>query len=368
MGAPIFKITLATSAAQSKKVRLWASTWNNSTLLEELGYRHTVESSEKVTWSFHQIERGESGTRHIQGVVYLRNPTSMVGLTKLFGTEKIHWEPCRESAAVNKKYCSKEECRVEGPWESGTMPEQGKRGDLSTLLALARTGASDVQLWESNPSSMARYYRAVEKCREVFRPRRRWTTTNIVLWCGRTGTGKTRKAWWLAEQHCPGVEPCDVLPFESKARTWLDGYSNHKVVIMDDMTVDGMSLGLFLRLTDRYPCRVQVKGAVVNWAPELIIWTSNKHPREWFPQLKSEQALGPVIRRLTENGSRIERMQAVWQPPSSGTPGPSSPTSMAEHLEAAMFPDGVPFEMPEPATETYNAIDEEAFPYHGMNE
>ncbi len=59
---------------------------------------------------------------------------------------------------------------------------------------------------------------------------------------------------------------------------WFDGYEGQKDVIIDDMVPDCMAVGLFLRLFDRYPMSVPIKGAFVNWNPRRVFITSNFCP------------------------------------------------------------------------------------------
>ena len=48
------------------------------------------------------------------------------GVKELTGTA-AHWEPRRGTHQQAAAYCSKEETRIDGPWEVGTPPVQGKR-------------------------------------------------------------------------------------------------------------------------------------------------------------------------------------------------------------------------------------------------
>jgi hypothetical protein len=49
-----------------------------------------------------------------------------------------HAEPARDMAAAIK-YCSKEETRIEGPWEYGTSPIERKQENFKITVAKAKT-------------------------------------------------------------------------------------------------------------------------------------------------------------------------------------------------------------------------------------
>lgn len=63
-----------------------------------------------------QIEVGETGTKHIQGYGYFKNPRSFGSLKKKL--PRAHIEICRNPQA-SIGYCQKLEGRLEGPWLKG---------------------------------------------------------------------------------------------------------------------------------------------------------------------------------------------------------------------------------------------------------
>lgn len=91
--------------------RAWFFTWNNpdtpdtpDTLVSGL---MTLDPKAFIF----QLEIGDSGTPHFQGVICFKNAVRM---PKEFNP-KIHWERCKSWLdAVN--YCQKEETRSAGPW------------------------------------------------------------------------------------------------------------------------------------------------------------------------------------------------------------------------------------------------------------
>lgn len=64
-----------------------------------------------------QLEKGESGTLHYQGAVYVKNPI----VQPRWLDKRIHWQVTK-SWVKAVKYCGKVETRVAGPWYKGVEP------------------------------------------------------------------------------------------------------------------------------------------------------------------------------------------------------------------------------------------------------
>lgn len=94
------------------KSRSWFFTFNNPSE-ENVGpeqMEQYLNMLEPKAWKF-QLERGDEGTLHFQGVVYVKNPIVMPRHV----CKKIHWERTKSWHAA-LKYVGKKETRVEGPW------------------------------------------------------------------------------------------------------------------------------------------------------------------------------------------------------------------------------------------------------------
>jgi len=107
-----------------------------------------------------------------------------------------------------------------------------------------------------------------------------------VFW-GRTGTGKSRRAWDEA-----GLE---AYPKDPLTKFW-DGYRGHQNVVIDEFR-GGISIGHLLRWLDRYPVIVEVKGSSVALRATRIWITSNLDPRLWYPDQDAETT-DALLRRL----------------------------------------------------------------------
>nr|WQA30148.1 MAG: rep protein [Cressdnaviricota sp.] len=102
---------------------------------------------------------------------------------------------------------------------------------------------------------------------------------------------------------------------------WFDGYTGQKRVIFDDFRPWWCEFSWLLRLLDRYPIQVPVKGGFVNFIPEELIITTNKNPEESFGIYRSNEDLQQLRRRLNRvvhfaklSGPRLEPAVEVDTP------------------------------------------------------
>lgn len=152
-------------------------------------------------------------------------------------------------------------------------PKPGKRSDLALIKEKLDRAEPMTDIADQHFSQWVRYHKSFEKYATLIQPDRA-EKTQVVLITGPSGSGKTRcahrmdgSAWWADAN------------FEGK---WFDGYHGQETVVFDDIK-QHLPYRLFLRLMDRYPCDVPVKGGFVKWRPTLMIITSSMHPNQWFP-------------------------------------------------------------------------------------
>lgn len=244
-----------------------------------------------ISWAVWQLERGASAAgTHIQYTVEFRSPVRMSFLTKAW--PGIHADARRGTPEEAKTYCTKERTRIAGPWEKGVFPTgQGHRTDLDILGKTIQDGASFHRLAVSSPSMVIRYSRGIQALKTWhFEPLFRPFLDVIVHW-GATGTGKT----WTVYMENDDVFA--VMTPSSNGHIWFDGYDQQKIVLFDDFRPDWMTSSLLLRLLDKYPMTVEVKGAQVAWNPKKIFITTDAHPSGWFEDSSTTRQL---LRRISE--------------------------------------------------------------------
>jgi len=274
------------NVTQTSKSRTWCFTLNNYTDDEYDRVLQVLRDHSR--YGIVGKEMGESGTPHLQGYVYFTSKRHFGGVKKLFETDRIHLELARGSGEDNRRYCSKDADFV----EFGVLPKQGKRTDLAEIQCALDSGSSTSEVAENYFTQWVVYRRSFEAYSRIRRRKDRTWKSNVVWIYGPTGTGKTYRA--IDEGTRLTLEQ-PWIAFDNSC-TWFDGYQQQKVVIFDDFRGE-CPLAYLLRLLDRYPMVVPVKGDSTNWQPRIIYITSNLPPRECYPTVDIE-LLRPLYRRI----------------------------------------------------------------------
>ena len=229
-----------------------------------------------------QLERGNSDTEflHWQVVAYFKRKLRLRGVRDVFGP--AHAEPTRSQAA--RDYVWKDATAILGTrFELGALPmRRGESADWEAIRDSARAGRLD----DIPGDVYCRLYGNLKRIAVDHMVPVGVVRTVNVFW-GRTGTGKSRRAWDEA-----GFE---AFPKDPRTKFW-DGYRNHDCVVIDEFR-GGIDIGHILRWFDRYPVVVEVKGSSVVLAATKIWITSNIDPRQWYPDLDPE-TLAALLRRL----------------------------------------------------------------------
>lgn len=275
---------------KQERARAWCFTFNNPTTPWEPIFQ-SIYHQHAIRYQIAQKEQGKEGTPHIQGYINFNNPVRFTTVKKLI--PGAHWEIAQGTPEHNQAYCSKEEGRLEGPWEFGKIPRgQGQRMDLDKLKEDLDEGKSLTQIRENHFTAYLRYSRAILDYRLMTAKPRDWEMSIIVLW-GPTGSGKSR--------YCHETYPGAYWKTKNSGQMqFWDGYSGEETIIVDEF-YGWMSWDFMLRFTDRYPCHLEVKHGTVPIAAKTIVFTSNKHPREWYPNVKyGWDEHNPLKRRISE--------------------------------------------------------------------
>lgn len=272
-----------------RQAKNWCFTLNNFTQEE---YDRIHNASELYTYLIIGRERGERGTPHLQGHIVYKTKVSARAVKSHLGN-RAHFE-ISKSPKDSINYC-----RKEGDYlEYGTEPRgRGGRSDLLAVQKAIRDGASIGEIRDQYFGTWVRYHRAIERYYMEVQPRRQWSTEVIVFW-GETGSGKSR-----AVHECAESERTDL--YTHTGTDWFDGYNGQQFVLFDDFGGHEFKLTYLLKLLDRYPMLVPVKGGFVNWVPRKIYITSNKPVNEWYVNATSEHRAA-LKRRITEEKHFIQ--------------------------------------------------------------
>ena len=110
------------------QVRNWIGTLNGiDASFDAEGYLRTMVERGLAKYAVGQLERGsETGRLHLQYFVQMERSRRLAHMRAVI-CDRSHWEPMYGSVAQARAYATKEDTRVEGPWEFGLMSSVGKR-------------------------------------------------------------------------------------------------------------------------------------------------------------------------------------------------------------------------------------------------
>lgn len=261
----------------------------------EIQWDDVFDDKKMVTLAGQQETCPTSGRKHWQIYVKFKNPVRITGAKKALGFGDIHLEAkTYGSDKWMADYCEKERTATPGThFFYGSEVSQGARTDLKGIGDLIKGGAKPKEIAEMEPGMFIQYGQGIERLYRTLRSKKRDFKTEIFIYHGKPGTGKTRKAY---------EENPDAY-FKSKNK-WWDGYDGQDCVIIDDFDPyhQDWNFDYWLTLCDRYPMTVEQKGCSVQFNSKKIIITSNFHPNEWFMDRPNRDAFFRRIENIKDFG------------------------------------------------------------------
>jgi len=226
----------------------------------------------------------DTGKRHLQGYHYYSNARAYPNRAwrKVTDLEENGRDFISNgSPQQNYDYCSK----LGDFWQFGELPKQGARTDWNQAVSDLQAGRDISTVVEHQPQLLP-CIRALERFQTLrLRPLNR--PVNVIVLIGEPGTGKTRWAY-------------DTYPdlYSKPSGHWWDGYNGQETILLDDYYGD-LPYDQLLRVCDRYPINLPIKGGYVYGQYTTVVITSNRQPERWYP----EREVNALIRRI----STIER-------------------------------------------------------------
>lgn len=133
---------------RSTRSRSWFVTWNHpDTPLTQL-----TQQIEGLDQWVGQVERGESGTEHLQFVMRFKNARTFNSVKSAL--PQAHIEVCRDWVAA-VRYCTKESTRVDGPWASHEhlIPKPSYKWEIEPRRRIVKSWQEELEreLLETKP-------------------------------------------------------------------------------------------------------------------------------------------------------------------------------------------------------------------------
>lgn len=230
-------------------------------------YEH---NEEKVRFIVFQKEKcPETERLHWQGYVEFFSPVRITGAKKILKVE-AHMEKRLGTRVQAVDYCTKEESRVDGPFEWGKSNSggQGKRNDLRVFCEAILEKKSMRDCVEDDPGTFVRYYKGLYAYKNLVASRDDRPQIVYFRW-GEPGSGKTK---WVFDTF--GYYDVYQPIIGTNKQVWFDNYDGEKVLLLDDFRGE-IEYSYLLRLLDRYPMLIPIKGGstYAQWC--VVVITSN---------------------------------------------------------------------------------------------
>lgn len=268
--------------------RYWCFTFNNPEWTPDTTLQEAYTEG-RIRYAVFQGEISESGTYHFQGFISLCRAQRLSFMRKLM--PGCHLSLARNAIAA-EAYCRKDDTRNDGPYTIGVWePEKvgsGKRSDLLKLRDAVREGRTIKELIENDELAPAllRHGRAYERLIELYGGTRDWITELHIMF-GPPGVGKTTH---VLDKY-PGAY------WKQPSTGWWDGYTGQRDVVLDEFK-GWLPFHWLLRLADRSPLIVEVKGGQRIFLARRLVIISNFTPTEWYNQTDAGK-WAALFRRIT---------------------------------------------------------------------
>lgn len=247
-----------------------------------------------------QLEKGKNGTEHLQGYIQMGSPQRLSTMRNMFNA-KAHIEVAKGNKNSNIIYCTKADTRIAGPWiypnpkDGETLQDiidQAKKASKSkcdrkidSMFEDVRNKVDEDTLIDRYGQTYLRNFSFINNYVMRITPPRNWIM-NVIVLQGPTGCGKSK---WVFDNY--------ENVFTKMDNRWWDGYDRHQTVLLDDFYGGWIKFADFLKLLDRYPYQIEVKGGARQFVAKNIIITTNAIPSTWYKY----------------NFSRISRRITTWK-------------------------------------------------------
>lgn len=222
----------------------------------------------------------KTGRKHIQGYMRFNKQIYLPTFTKVY--KGVHVESARGTEAECVLYCKKENDYV----EEGQKANPGKRTDLITLKDDVKSGLTYKEIVDKYDDLNWQQLKVLQEYISLFSKKKKRKVPKVIWICGPTGVGKTKE-----------VEDLEDVHYQDDAQ-WWDGYNGQKTIVFDDFRGSQVKFRKLLRILDRLPLKVPVKGKMIDLEAEEYLFTSTKWPHECYS--KEDEDMKQLYRRITK--------------------------------------------------------------------
>ena len=265
-----------------------------------------------------QVEKGhKEETLHIQfGLIFDEtHGKRFYTMKKYFPT--AYMAQARGSNFDIKKYCTKQDTRVEEPFEFGKFVEMRKRTDYEEFQSALKSGASDEELLENFYTLTSTLgFEKINKQRDVMfnsKYKREFRNLETTYIYGDSGVGKTT---FIYEQF--GFENVFRVSYYGKFQ--FNGYNGEKILLLDEFSGQ-VNLYWLNQILDGFPLKLEVKNGERIACFEKVYICSNFSFFELYGKQQEENArlYETVFRRIhhiyrvDNKGNFIKEKESIFE-------------------------------------------------------
>ncbi len=231
----------------------------------------------------------EEETVHIQGCVHMKKDYTFSRMKKFL--PRAHLKAAYHYVGAVEYATKQDHTALEGSYEYGKMPEQGKRmcDDLVTAIS---EGTPRMDLAKGFSTQWMQLQRGIDATYDVFTPPRDFQT-NVTYVYGVSGVGKTTWANLFPSVYSPAPP--------KNGAYWFNGYEpmEHDTIVFDEFW-GKVELSVMNRFLHEHAERCETKGGMKQFRPKYIVITSNLHPEQVYKNVFADfpQAKETWLRRL----------------------------------------------------------------------
>lgn len=247
-------------------------------------------------------------TPHLQGFVSFNEKKRISALKKF--NSRAHWIICNGSVEQNINYCKKiNQTPICEPnkhvFEWGVPPlskkdmknhKQSPSVTINTIIDAIKGDSSDLELMKKFPEEFWNKTNAFNSLIKATKeakllPRKLENPPEVHYIYGKTGTGKSL----TADRILPDADHVNC-----KNDFWI-GYNGSKNIILNDLRGSDLKFSELLKLLDRHPYVMNIKGGQIHCQAERIIITSSCSPSDLYSERVNDynDNIDQLLRRIS---------------------------------------------------------------------
>ena len=235
-------------------------------------------------------ELTKKNIRHLQGFICFNNVKTNLQMIKWFKkTLKKPISFCEEmrgSIEQNHIYTKKDGI-IHKNGDPPLSTNKGKRTDLIKMREKLEKGEKMKNIIKTSKTLNYQQLRGLQILNPFYQKKR--TIKPMVFWLyGSTGIGKSYQVY---KTH-------DIEEIYNKDETnWWEGYNQEKILLIDDFR-GNIKYNVLLKILDRYPYRVNIKGTSGQLNSPIIYITSSLTPEQVYHNIHRNDKIDQLYRRI----------------------------------------------------------------------